>query len=131
MKKRILVMGMALLTMMLAGCSGELMARAALNTVMGMAVVFAVLIIIYAAIECFRIFPYLEKKKKEKAQAQSQAAAKPIESRTQQAGGQAQAAQAAPNEDLQLAAVIAAAVAAYTGTSTDDFVVRSIRRRRP
>jgi sodium pump decarboxylase gamma subunit len=123
MKKRILVMGMALLTTMLAGCSGELMARAALNTIMGMAVVFAVLIIIYAAIECFRIFPYLEKKKKEKEQAQSAA-------QDEKPAVQAEE-DAVPEEDLQLVAVIAAAIAAYTGTSTDDFVVRSIRRRRP
>jgi sodium pump decarboxylase gamma subunit len=123
MKKRILVMGMALLTTMLAGCSAELMARAALNTIMGMAVVFAVLIIIYAAIECFRIFPYLEKKKKEKEQAQSAA-------QDEKPAVQAEE-DAVPEEDLQLVAVIAAAIAAYTGTSTDDFVVRSIRRRRP
>ena len=32
--------------------------------------------------------------------------------------------------DLELAAVIAAAVAAAEGTSTDDFVVRSIKRRK-
>ena len=31
-------------------------------------------------------------------------------------------------DDLELAAVIAAAVAAYTGTSADGFVVRSIRK---
>jgi sodium pump decarboxylase gamma subunit len=123
MKKRILVMGMALLTTMLAGCSAELMERAALNTIMGMAVVFAVLIIIYAAIECFRIFPYLEKKKKEKEQAQSAA-------QDEKPAVQAEE-DAVPEEDLQLVAVIAAAIAAYTGTSTDDFVVRSIRRRRP
>jgi sodium pump decarboxylase gamma subunit len=123
MKKRILVMGMALLTTMLAGCSAELMERAALNTVMGMAVVFAVLIIIYAAIECFRIFPYLEKKKKEKEQAQAATQDEKPAVQTED--------DAVPEEDLQLVAVIAAAIAAYTGTSTDDFVVRSIRRRRP
>ena len=33
-------------------------------------------------------------------------------------------------DDLELVAVIAAAIAAATGTSTDDFVVRSIKRRR-
>ncbi len=35
----------------------------------------------------------------------------------------------ANTDDTQLVAVIAAAIAAYEGTSTDDFVVRSIRRR--
>jgi sodium pump decarboxylase gamma subunit len=99
------------------------MERAALNTVMGMAVVFAVLIIIYAAIECFRIFPYLEKKKKEKEQVQAATQDEKPAVQTED--------DAVPEEDLQLVAVIAAAIAAYTGTSTDDFVVRSIRRRRP
>ena len=32
-------------------------------------------------------------------------------------------------DDLELVAVIAAAIAAAEGTSTDSFVVRSIRRR--
>jgi hypothetical protein len=32
-------------------------------------------------------------------------------------------------DDLQLVAVIAAAIAASTGASTDSFVVRSIKRR--
>ena len=43
-------------------------------------------------------------------------------------------AKAAPVEevqdDLELVAVIAAAIAAATGTSTDGFVVRSIKRRK-
>ena len=33
-------------------------------------------------------------------------------------------------DDLQLVAVIAAAIAASTGASTDSFVVRSIKKRR-
>jgi len=33
------------------------------------------------------------------------------------------------SDDLELVAVIAAAIAAAEGTSTDSFVVRSIRRR--
>ena len=32
-------------------------------------------------------------------------------------------------DDTELVAVIAAAIASYEGTSTSDFVVRSIRRR--
>ena len=35
----------------------------------------------------------------------------------------------APADDLQLIAVITAAIAAAEGTSTDGFVVRSIKRR--
>ena len=36
----------------------------------------------------------------------------------------------APADDLQLIAVITAAIAAAEGTSTDGFVVRSIKRRK-
>lgn len=99
---------------------GEKMTNAALNTLMGMGIVFIVLILISLIIYCFKIFPYLEAKKK----AESSAPAKePVSA----------AAPAAPvataQDDLELAAVIAAAIAASTGTSTSDFVVRSIRRR--
>ena len=37
--------------------------------------------------------------------------------------------EAPQTDDLELVAVIAAAIAAATGSSTDDFVVRSIKRR--
>lgn len=98
---------------------GEKMTNAALNTLMGMGIVFAVLILISLIIYCFKIFPYLENKKK--------AASAP-------AAALAPAVPAAPvavpaQDDLELAAVIAAAIAASTGTSTSDFVVRSIKRR--
>lgn len=42
---------------------GEKMEKAGLNTVISMAVVFAVLILISLLISCFKIFPYLEKRK--------------------------------------------------------------------
>ncbi len=97
---------------------GEKMTNAALNTLMGMGIVFAVLILISLIIYGFKIFSYLEKKKTTPAPA---AAPAPV------------AAPAAPvaaaQDDLELAAVIAAAIAASTGTSTSDFVVRSIKRR--
>ena len=98
---------------------GEKMTNAALNTIMGMGVVFAVLILISLIIYAFRIFPYLEKKKQEKKDAKvatEESKEQEIVSVTEQ-------------DDLELVAVIAAAIAATTGTSTDDFVVRSIKRR--
>lgn len=99
---------------------GEKMTNAALNTVMGMGVVFAVLILISLIIYSFKIFPYLEQKRKAKnADAASQTGT----------AGQESIPAEAPQDDLELVAVIAAAVAASTGTSTDDFVVRSIKRR--
>lgn len=100
---------------------GEKMTNAALNTLMGMGVVFAVLILICLIIFCFKIFPYLENKAKAR-KAESAPAAKETPVVPAEPVVQAQ-------DDLELAAVIAAAIAASTGTSTDDFVVRSIKRR--
>lgn len=99
------------------------MSKAALNTVISMAVVFAVLILISLLISCFKIFPYLEKKKAAKAAA---AVAGDVEEQTTEtvAVNEPQVA-----DDTELVAVIAAAIAASTGTSTSDFVVRSINRR--
>ncbi len=100
----------------------EKMSTALMNTLMGMLVVFCVLIIICLLICCFNIFPYLEKKKAEKKAAaaapEKDAVVTQIEAREEQ-----------QTDDGELIAVIAAAIAAAEGTSTDGFVVRSIRRR--
>ena len=98
---------------------GEKMANAGLNTLMGMGVVFTVLILISLIIYGFKIFPYLEQKKKKNEKA--------IVSATDENVQEIPAVTAM--DDLELVAVIAAAIAASTGTSTDDFVVRSIKRR--
>ena len=98
---------------------GEKMANAGLNTLMGMGVVFTVLILISLIIYGFKIFPYLEQKKKKNEKA--------IVSATDENVQGIPAVTA--TDDLELVAVIAAAIAASTGTSTDDFVVRSIKRR--
>ena len=102
---------------------GEKMEKAGLNTVISMAVVFAVLILISLLISCFKIFPYLEKKKAAKVAGQA-----PQQEETP-AAAPAPAPVAAQTDDTELIAVIAAAIAASTGTSTSDFVVRSINRR--
>ena len=102
---------------------GELMLNAALNTLMGMGTVFIILILISLLIGCFKFIPQIQEKfsKKNKQPAAVPAAAPVV---------------AAPVEeeeetsDEELIAVIAAAIAASEGsTSTDGFVVRSIRRR--
>ena len=106
---------------------GEKMQKAGLNTVISMSVVFAVLILISLLISCFNIFPYLEKKKAEK-----KAAAVPqteSEAVTEVPEAPVTPAPAVQTDDTELIAVIAAAIAADTGTSTSDFVVRSINRR--
>ena len=95
------------------------MANAGLNTLMGMGVVFTVLILISLIIYGFKIFPYWEQKKKKNEKA--------IVSATDENVQEIPAVTA--TDDLELVAVIAAAIAASTGTSTDDFVVRSIKRR--
>lgn len=101
---------------------GEKMAKAGMNTLICMSIVFAVLIFISLIISCFKIFPYLETKKKEKA-------AKAVETKTEETVQEEPVVIQQSTDDTELVAVIAAAIAAYEGTSTSDFVVRSIRRR--
>ena len=103
---------------------GEKMSKAALNTVISISIVFAVLIVISLLINCFNIIPYLENKKKEK-EAALRAASKP----EIPVVSQVETTEEQLTDDTELVAVIAAAIAAYEGTSTDGFVVRSIRRR--
>lgn len=104
---------------------GEKMKNAALNTVISMSVVFLVLILISLLISCFKIFPYLEKKKAQKAAV----AASQTETQDQVVSQISQREEQQLTDDTELVAVIAAAIAASTGTSTSDFVVRSINRR--
>ncbi len=102
---------------------GEKMSKAAMNTVLGIGMVFLVLVIIMAIISLFKYIPMIQEKFSKKPEASSTPA-------------EPAAASAAPVEvyeeetdDTELVAVIAAAVAAFEGqTSTDGFVVRSIRR---
>ena len=100
---------------------GETMTKAAMNTAMGMGTVFVMLIVISLIISCFTFINKAQKKAESKKAASAPAPAAPAA---------APAVEEAPQtDDLELVAVIAAAIAAATGTSTDDFVVRSIKRR--
>ena len=98
---------------------GQKMAEAGMNTLVGLMVVFAVLVLLTFIISAFKLVGNFGKKT-EKAPAAPVKAAAPA----------AKAVPAAPaaQDDSQLIAVIAAAIAASEGTSTDAFVVRSIRR---
>lgn len=101
---------------------GEMMAKAGLNTLMGMGTVFVVLILISLIISCFSFIPKIQEKFAKKPAQAAPAAAAPV---------QAAAPVAAENltDDLELVAVISAAIAASEGAvSTDGFVVRSIKR---
>lgn len=98
---------------------GELMGRATLNTLIGMGTVFIVLILISAIISCFQFIPKLQEKLSGKAAptpAAPAATPAPVVEEEELA------------DDTELVAVIAAAIAAYEGTSTDGFQVRSIKR---
>lgn len=99
---------------------GEKMAKAAMNTVMGMGVVFAVLILISLIIYAFKLIPVIQKKfsGKKEEEIVKEPVAVPAEPVAEQF-----------TDDLELVAVITAAIAASEGTSADGFVVRSIRRR--
>ncbi len=99
--------------------TGEILTKAGLNTVLGMGTVFVVLIFISFIISLFEKIPALEAKFRKQEAAPAPAPVKepePVpEPRT---------------DDGELIAVIAAAIAAAEGTTTDGFVVRSIKRRK-
>ncbi len=103
---------------------GELMKNAALNTLLGMGTVFAVLILIAWVISLLKKIPaVIDKMGKKKTAPAPAAAAAPA------AVPAAQAAEEDLTDDTELVAVIAAAIAASEGAaSTDGFVVRSIRK---
>lgn len=108
---------------------GDKMSRAALNTLIGMGTVFVVLILISVLISSFSLISKLEKMMKDKK------AAKEQQKDVNETAVDNTIAQIIEKEelsdDLELVAVIAAAIAASEGqASTDGFVVRSIRKVR-
>ena len=100
----------------------ELMVKAGTNTAFGMGTVFVMLIVIALIISLFGVFNKASKKSADKKKAAAPAtgvdnAVKTIEAIEEAA------------DNTALVAVIAAAIAAYEGSSsTDGFVVRSIKR---
>jgi len=111
---------------------GELMQKAALNTLIGMGTVFVVLILISLIIACFNFIPKIQAnmaaKKAAKAAAVDTTGVDNAVAQIVEAEDTASA--ATLTDDLELVAVIAAAIAASEGAaSADGFVVRSIRRR--
>lgn len=96
-----------------------LLQRAGLNTLMGLGIVFVMLIFLTFVISLFRYIGKTE----EKPQMEIEDLPVPA-----QAQDPVQADLGPKQDDRELVAVIAAAIAAYEGTSTDRFVVRSIRK---
>lgn len=101
----------------------EILVKAVLNTLLGMGTVFAVLIFIAFIISLFKYIPVLEEKFKNKKSA-------PVEVAPVVAAPVAVVAEPSISSDLELIAVITAAIAASEGTTTDGFVVRSIKRKK-
>ncbi len=109
---------------------GQKMARAGLNTLMGMGTVFVVLILISLIISLFNYIPKVQalfEKKEEVAAVPVTNSAPVLEDTSEEV-----------DDEEEIAAVIAAAVAAYEASKggssfaagSDGFVVRSIRRRK-
>lgn len=106
---------------------GELMTNAALNTLIGMGTVFAVLILISLLISCFKVIPKIQANMARKKKAAQDAAS--VENAAPSIA-EPEIVEADETDDCELVAVIAAAIAASEGAvTTDGFVVRSIRRR--
>ena len=98
--------------------TGEKLAQASSNTLIGMGTVFAVLIFIFLVISCFNLFPKVKKiikrkKKMDTGPRSFDTVQKPKEE----------------VDDSELVAVVTAAIASLEKKSTDSFVVRSIKRR--
>lgn len=110
---------------------GELMTQAGLNTLMGMGITFAVLGLLILIISLFKFIPVIQNRIEENRRKKAEEAAR-------SSAPVSVPAPAAPAEeeeeladDMELVAVIAAAIAAYEGQATaDGFVVRSIRKSR-
>lgn len=99
---------------------GEILTKAGLNTLLGMGTVFAVLIFLAFLISLMKYIPVLMEvfqKKEKTAEVMETTCAETVDEVVD------------VQDDLELVAVITAAIAASEGTSTDGFVVRSIRRR--
>ena len=103
---------------------GERMEKAALNTLIGMGTVFIVLIIIIGVISLFKFIPMIQDRLAKKNAGNVQESG--VSAATQMSNVQEDT---DVSDDLELVAVIAAAIAASEGAaSADGFVVRSIRK---
>ena len=107
---------------------GETMTKAALNTLMDMGTVFAVLILIIILISSFSFIPKIQEafsgKKEEKKDTTDKVVEQIIKKEEITYSEDL-------SDDAELVAVIAAAIAAYEGSgSASGYVVRSLKRRK-
>ena len=129
MKKRILPLFlMSLPILSLTACSEELkttLSDAGMNTMVGMGVVFVILILISLVISAFRLINTAQDKaaKRKEAKLTKKTPAEPeIEEPAAIEEEQDE------TDDLELVAVIAAAIAASENTDPSGIIVRSIRK---
>ena len=111
------------------GIDGAFLKDAGINTVICIVVVFTVLIFIALIISLFKFINKAETAiaaRKSRKESDKNIAETAINNTI----SQITAKEEEELNDLELVAVIAAAIAAATGSSTDDFVVRSIRKVR-
>lgn len=113
---------------------GDRLATAGINTLICICVVFIVLIFISLIISLFKFIPKIEasaaRRKEKKAAGKNEnktISSEAIENAISQIEEREEE---ELSDDCELVAVIAAAIAASTGTQTDGFVVRSIRKVR-
>ncbi len=104
------------------------MAQAGYNTLLGMGTVFSVLILMSVIIYCFRFLPYIIgffsamiNRIKNIIFSSSEAKCEPAADEQVNVKDE--------SDDLELVAVIAAAIAADTSMPPESFVVRSVKRR--
>lgn len=103
---------------------GEILKKAGLNTLIGMGTVFVVLIFIAFVISLFKFIPVIQSKfAKKKDDVIQEVVDSPRDTKTEIVET------AEEVDDLELIAVISAAIAQNEETTTDGFVVRSIKRR--
>ena len=106
---------------------GETMTKAALNTLMGMGTVFAVLILIIILISSFSFIPKIQEAFSGKKEEKKDTTDKVVEQIIQNE----EIAYEDVTDDEELVAVIAAAIAAYEGSgSASGYAVRSLKRRK-
>ena len=106
---------------------GETMTKAALNTLMGMGTVFAVLILIIILISSFALIPKIQEMFSGKKEVKKDTTDKVVE----QIIKNEEVAYEDVTDDAELVAVIAAAIAAYEGSgSASGYVVRSLKKRK-
>lgn len=100
------------------------MQRAGMNTLMGIGIVFLMLVFLSFVIGLFKYIEKFQNVGKKKAAEEAPKA----EEAPAPAIAQSEAADEDFADDLELVAVISAAIAAYETTSGDSFVVRSIKK---